>query len=173
MSCRSECGGVWTPTSTECEAAWELYVELVTRIATVEQKPGFGIVREELNSTYSLFARTRDILCRYGPRLAPVDRPGQLTFAGLAVGMLNDILRPLLTRWHPELGDWEARRPADVGVGAHEREWEHLDEAREAIAGVRRALVELATVLQEGMRVQPLTGPSAAIAVPTGGRGPN
>jgi hypothetical protein len=156
VSYRSECGGVWTPTPIERAAAWELYVELVTRITTVEQKPGSGIVREELNSIYSLFDRTREILCRYGPRLAPIDRPGLPTFASLAVGMLNDVLRPLLTRWHPALGEWEAGRPDGVSVVAHERHWKHLDEARGAIAEARHVLLELAAVLHDGMRIQPL-----------------
>lgn len=159
MSYRSEASGVWTPTPTESDAAWELYVELATRITTVEQKPGSGIVREDLGSIYSLFGRTRQILCRYGPALAPRNRPGGVTFAGLAVDMVNNLLRPLLTKWHPALTEWEARRPVDVGAVAHERDWEHIGQVQTEIAATRRELVALAALLHDAMDIQPLVPP--------------
>ena len=34
--------GVWRPDQAERDAAWELYVELVTRIAVVPLAPGHG-----------------------------------------------------------------------------------------------------------------------------------
>lgn len=57
-------------TTGERDAAWELYVEVVTRIAVVELKPGEGSLREALSSLSSPFATTRDILRKYGQRLA-------------------------------------------------------------------------------------------------------
>ncbi|AHI01137.1 hypothetical protein GCM10010174_12590 [Kutzneria viridogrisea] len=159
MSQRSEDFGVWSPTPTECEAAWELYIELATRITTVEQKPGAGIIREELHSVYAVFGRTREILCQYGPGLAPRDRPGGLTFAGLAVGMVNSTLRPLLTKWHPALAEWESTRPGGVSAVAHERAWEHAQQVRAEIAETRRELLALATVLHEAIGIQPLLTP--------------
>jgi hypothetical protein len=71
-------GGVeqtWEPNDDERRAAWELHVELVTRIATVPLEPGAGLQREALTSLYSLFPTTRDILRRYGPGVAQAKRP--------------------------------------------------------------------------------------------------
>jgi hypothetical protein len=47
-----EIGGEWEPDESEVKAAWELYVELVTRISVVELKPGQGLLREALGSLY-------------------------------------------------------------------------------------------------------------------------
>ncbi len=49
-------GGVeqtWEPDDDERRAAWELYVELATRIATVPRQPGTGLAREALNSLHT------------------------------------------------------------------------------------------------------------------------
>ncbi len=45
-----------------------MYVELVTRITVVELKPDEGLLREALNSLYSLFDTTRQILENTDPR---------------------------------------------------------------------------------------------------------
>jgi hypothetical protein len=62
-----EIGGGWEPDESEIKAAWELYVELVTRISIVELQPEQGLLREALSSLYSLFGTTREILRKYGP----------------------------------------------------------------------------------------------------------
>jgi hypothetical protein len=77
--------GVWEPESAERDAAWELYVELVTRVAVVPLGPGEGVLREALGSLYSLFGSTRDILRRGGPAVARPAPEGRLRFGYLAV----------------------------------------------------------------------------------------
>ena len=63
-------GGIeMEPDSTERDAAWELYVELVTRVAVQSLHPQEGLVREAMNSLYSLFGSTREILRKAGPGL--------------------------------------------------------------------------------------------------------
>ncbi len=42
----------WESDPTERNAAWELYVELVTRIAVQSLEPNVGLIREALNSLY-------------------------------------------------------------------------------------------------------------------------
>ena len=54
---------------TERNAAWELYVELVTRVAVQPMEEDVGTVREAMNSLYSLFASTREILRKAGPNV--------------------------------------------------------------------------------------------------------
>src|SRR5262249_33987664 len=158
VSHRTVVSGVWTPSPIEREAAWELYVELATRITTVEQKPGAGIVREELNSIYSLFACTRDILRKYGPELAPRGRAGGIPFAGTAVEMVNPVLRPRPTKWPPALAEWEATRLPGASVVVHERGWDQLDALRSEVAETRRILLELAAELHHAMQIEPLIG---------------
>lgn len=48
--------------TTQKKAAWSLYVELVTRIAVQPLEVDQGLVREAMNSLYSLFGTTREVL---------------------------------------------------------------------------------------------------------------
>jgi hypothetical protein len=49
-----EVSGTWEPDQAERHAAWELYVELVTRVAVVELGPEEGLLREALSSLHAL-----------------------------------------------------------------------------------------------------------------------
>ncbi len=142
-----EISGTWRPDDVERKAAWELYVELITRVSVIELGPTEGVLREALSSHYTLFSTTRDILRRYGPDVAPRSRQGQITFGALAVTVLNTVVRPLLTRWHPALAEHEATRPSGVAQQHHEQQWEHDAELREELRASRQVLAELARVL--------------------------
>jgi hypothetical protein len=58
--------GTWAPAEAEREAAWEMYVELVTRISVEELRPGQGLLREALSSLYSLLARREEFCASTG-----------------------------------------------------------------------------------------------------------
>ena len=144
-----EISGTWEPVDAERQAAWELYVELVTRISVVDLDPGEGLLREALTSLYSFFGTTRDILRRYGPDVAPRRPAGHVTFGALAVTVLNGALRPLLARWHPRLTAYEATRPVGSDPVAHERAWPLADELRTELTAVRITLTQLSRALAE------------------------
>jgi hypothetical protein len=139
--------GTWGPDDAERRAAWEMYVELVTRISVEPLGPEEGLLRETLGSLYSLFGSTRDILRRYGPEVATPKRGHELSFGAIAVTVLNRALRPLLARWHPELGHYESTRPAEVSPLDHERNWGKARELRAALEELRRTLVAYAELL--------------------------
>lgn len=61
----------WQADNTERRAAWSLYVELVTRIAVQSLEIDEGLLREALNSLYSLFGTTRQVLKEAGPTSGP------------------------------------------------------------------------------------------------------
>ena len=88
----------WKPNEAEMYAAWELYVELVTRVSVVEIKVEEGTLSEALNSLYSLFETTRGILKKYGPEVAHPLEKNRISFGKLAVIILNYQLRPLLAK---------------------------------------------------------------------------
>ena len=145
--------GDWEPNHAERAAAWEVYVELVTRVATVPLEPEEGLLREALSSLYSVFESTREVLRRHGPDLAEPKPDGQVNFAFLAVTILSRGIRPLLTRWHPLLADWEARRPPDVTPVAHERAWDRAPELRAELEVTRQALTRYAAALADACGV--------------------
>jgi hypothetical protein len=143
-----ELSGDWEPDDSEREAAWEMYVELITRISVAELRTDEGLLEEALASFYSLFAITRDILRRHGPTVA---RPknGTVSFGHLAVAILNQAIRPLLARWHPLLDDHADARPPGTSRLEWERAWDRHDELRGAIEEVRATLRAYAGLLGE------------------------
>ncbi|MCS0603330.1 hypothetical protein NX794_19230 [Streptomyces sp. LP11] len=143
-----EISGTWEPADAERSAAWELYLELVTRVSVEELAREEGLLREALSSLYTFFTTTREILRRYGPGVAPPLAPGHVSFGVLAVTVLNRVLRPLLASWHPRLTAYESGRPSDHDPVLWEREWEHAEALRAEITAVRRSLTSLARTLQ-------------------------
>lgn len=73
------------------DAAWEMYVELITRVATQDLHEGDP--KTALESLSRLFAITRDILKSKGK--------DAINFAKIAVVILNQVVRPFTSKWHP------------------------------------------------------------------------
>lgn len=109
----------FVPNDAERIAAWRLYVELATRVATQPMDRSRGSVRAVLDSLYSVFTTTRAILRDGGPDLAPRDN----AFGPLAIRFLTEVLAPFLLEWHEALKDYEASRPPEVPARQHELAW--------------------------------------------------
>jgi len=84
--------GEFAPHDPDREAAWELYIELLTRVATQHLSPEDGDEKAALDSIYAIFPLTREILRRRGS--------GCGEFAKLAIPVLNQIIRPFTAKWH-------------------------------------------------------------------------
>ncbi len=152
-------GGVqatWEPDESEQKAAWEMYVELVTRISVVELQPDEGLLREALTSLYSIFQSTREIMRRHGPSVARPKGPDQMSFGYLAVLVLNRALRPVLAKWHPLLLAHEETKPDSVSSVEHERNWDKNDELRQVLNQTRDILIKYADTLAEAAGVHSL-----------------
>ena len=76
------------------DAAWELYVEMLTRIVTQPLPSEAGDEKTALDSVYSLFSSTREILRRRGR--------GAIQFSKVAIPVLNQVVRPFTAKWHRE-----------------------------------------------------------------------
>ena len=148
-----EIGGEWDIERAEQQAAWEMYVELATRISVAPLGGDDGLLREALTSFYSLFGSTRDILRRHGPAVAKLPKAdgqdaGQ-SFGYIATWVLNGTVRPLLARWHPLLEDWETQRPPQRSRREHERAWPRHDELRVELEQTRLVLVQYTWILAD------------------------
>lgn len=75
-------------------AAWELYVEMLTRIVTQPLPASAGDEQAALDSVHSLFPTTREILRRRGK--------GTVQFSKVAIPVLNQVVRPFTAKWHRE-----------------------------------------------------------------------
>ncbi len=141
--------GTWLPDEAERGAAWEMYVELVTRASVARIPEGEGLLREVLSSLYTLFESTREILRRYGPAVARPREGSAVSFGHLAVAILNGALRPLLTEWHPRLLAHEDARPGDASPVDWERSWVDREDLTRQIEEVRSVLEVYAGILGE------------------------
>ena len=82
----------WSPQEKDKDAAWDMYVELLTRITTQPLSSDDGIEKTALDSIYSVFGITREIIKDHGR-----DCEG---FARIAIIILNQIIRPFTAKWH-------------------------------------------------------------------------
>lgn len=131
---------------TQQKAAWELYVELMTRIAIQPLDPTHGLLREALNSLYTLFAQTRQILRSAGPKVAA---EGEESFGSIAIRVLNEGIRPFTSEWHPRLLAYEKTRPDTKGEFEHEQEWGQSTEMRHELEKLQEDLEIYAEALAQ------------------------
>lgn len=123
----------WTPTDPDKDAAWDLYVELLTRIATQPLTVEDGVEKTALESIYSLFPTTRSILKTRGRQC--------VEFSKLAVVVLNQIVRPFTAKWHrisaeDGFGDPEVCKQFRLELGALQAQLIIYAKALADIAGV-------------------------------------
>ncbi len=149
--------GKWRINDPEMAAAWELYVELATRVATVPLADTEGLLREVLSSSHTLFESTRDILRRHGRNVAP-RRKGYISFGVIATTVLNTGIRPFLSKWHPALEDHECGRAEGVSRLEHEQDWGRMKEARAELATLREALLQYAKIIEAALSIDGQVG---------------
>jgi hypothetical protein len=82
----------WKPQDVDQQAAWELYIELLTRTATQPLSPEEGCESAALASIHAIFGITRNILKEKGRQCSE--------FSKIAVVVLNQEVRPFTAKWH-------------------------------------------------------------------------
>ncbi|MDO0915762.1 toll/interleukin-1 receptor domain-containing protein [Streptomyces sp. DT2A-34] len=132
------------PSESERMAAYDIQIELVTRIGVQELAPGTGSLREALTSLKSLIDFTRATLHTYSVSLEHGSETGAPTVQNLAYALINETIRPFTSTWHPRLAAYEARCPADVAPLDHEAAWPQAEAMRAELAALREPLVRIA-----------------------------
>lgn len=122
----------WQPRDEDKDAAWYLYVELITRVSTQRLLPGEGEEQAALKSIYDLFALTRSTIKRRGRHC--------INFTRIAVVILNQKVRPFTAKWH--------RRMAAGSLADTDREVfrDELDRLQADLRNYTRLLADLAAV---------------------------
>ena len=82
----------WNPQDEDKAAAWELYIELLTRITTQKLDDTHGDEKTALTSVFSIFSITRDVMKNNGRHC--------IEFTKIAIVVLNQIVRPFTAKWH-------------------------------------------------------------------------
>lgn len=84
----------WSPVEADKDAAWDLYIELLTRITTQPLSSEEGNEEAALKSIYSFFDITRSIIKTHGRDCKE--------FSKIAIVVLNQLIRPFTAKWHKE-----------------------------------------------------------------------
>lgn len=121
------------PADPDRAAAWDLYVELLTRITTQDLPADAGQEQAALDSAHALFPLTRDILKKHGS--------GCGEFAKIAIPVLNQVIRPFTTKWHAASGRGAFADPAEAAAFRAE-----LIPLQTQLRRYTRALAEMAAV---------------------------
>ena len=89
----------WEPSDPDKNAAWDLYVELLTRITTQRLSHEHGTEEAALESVHQIFGLTRTTLKEHGRQAE--------NFTRVAIIVLNQVIRPFTAKWH-RLSEQEA-----------------------------------------------------------------
>ena len=82
----------WKPKDEDKAAAWDLYIELLTRITTQSLNESYGDEKTALASIHQIFPLTREIIKNNGRHC--------IEFTKIAVIILNQVIRPFTEKWH-------------------------------------------------------------------------
>ena len=121
------------PIDNDRKAAWILYVEMETRIITQPLHPEHGDEKTALDSVYSLFQTTRNILLAQGPDC--------VVFAKIAIEILNQKVRPFTAKWHRK-----SIEGAFSDTGACTEFRDELESLQEILRAYTRTLAVLAGI---------------------------
>lgn len=134
-----EVKGYMYPSDAERAAAYELLVELSTRTSSAHLASTDDSIRDAMADLQQLFGLTRRILRAHGTD-ASKGSAGNISLAVVAVRVLNEVIRPVLSRWQPLLSDYEARRPIDVSAVEWEQQWDRGPRCRSELRAMRSSI---------------------------------
>ena len=86
---------------------------------------------------------------KYGTEVAKPKQGGNLSFGRIAVIVLNDIIRPVLAKWHPLLLDYEHKKSDSVSSLEHEKQWDKYKELSQVLDDTRIILKQYSDILAE------------------------
>ncbi|MBI4027463.1 MAG: hypothetical protein HY360_20930 [Verrucomicrobia bacterium] len=82
--------------------AWKMYVQLQTRKAALPFDEDHDVIVNVLDSLHDMFPITRELLSEVNPHHGK----SQKSIADFVLRVLNDGIRPYLTRWHATYRRW-------------------------------------------------------------------
>ncbi len=129
----------WKPQDEDKAAAWELYIELLTRITTQPLSSQYGDEETALASVYSIFPATREIIKRNGRDC--------FEFTKIAVLILNQKIRPFTAKWHRVVSSQNAFSDA-----------EQCNQFRQELVTLQQVLKIYCKMLADMAGVEDLTG---------------
>jgi hypothetical protein len=127
--------------------AWKLYVQLTTRKAALPFDEDFDLISEVYDSLFAIFAVTRKLLLGLPPH--EFEREGGV--APLLLRVINDGLRPHLTRWQADFRMWwDGALAATTTQGKSPQEVQRMyPQYSELVTDLKRTNTELSKLADE------------------------
>ena len=99
-----------------------------------------------------------EVLKKYGPDLVKYNAQDvmHLNLGLISVSMLNYVLRPFLSQWHPALEEYESIKEEGISRKIHEDQWDKKKELEKELADVRETLGHYANLLADIAGVTPI-----------------
>ena len=132
----------WAPRDKDKDAAWALYVELLTRFTPQPFEQAYGDEAAALESIHSLFPITRQLIKEQGRECA--------AFTKIAVVVLNQLVRPFIAKWHAVSLNGGFEQPA------------MCEQFRSELEPLQQSLRRFARMLSDMAEVEDLTALEAA-----------
>ena len=127
----------WNPSEPDKNAAWDLYIELLTRTTTQKLEPDHGDEDTALQSIFSLFSITRSVIKEYDKDC--------IEFTKIAVVILNQKIRPFTAKWH------------QVSISGGFRDSDRCSEFREELIELQQVLSIYTQMLAQMAHVEDLS----------------
>lgn len=121
------------PNDHDKNAAWELYIELLTRVTTQHLDPDHGDEKTALESVRSLFGLTREVIKREGRHC--------IEFTKVAIVILNQVARPFTAKWHKLSVKNDFEDPGQCKIF-----WEELSDLQNKLRKYTQMLADMANV---------------------------
>ena len=144
------------------QCAWELYTEMVTRVAVVGKRLDLTcedfdgeLYAESLDSLYSFFRETRGIMRKF-----PVGKLKEFKQEHLGVlinRILNNVLRPFLERWNGQFRAWWATAKENKNSPYEiQEQFPHLQQFLRDWRDLRRIMRKVELALRDEYKLIPL-----------------
>lgn len=133
-----------TPNEVDREIAYKIWVELSTRKIGLEIDLEHDVIFEVYDSWHAFFSVTRELI-----KDVPVSkfrRKGTQEIIKMSIGVLNDGLRPHLTRWQARFRRWYEQKATHTDFGDHspqdiQAQFPKYDELRKDLMEVNQRLM--------------------------------
>ncbi|MEJ1339478.1 MAG: hypothetical protein RPU64_03600 [Candidatus Sedimenticola sp. (ex Thyasira tokunagai)] len=150
------------------QCAWELYTEIVTRLA-VHGRPDSGqpikeqfkgeLYMESLTSLYSFFGEMRGIMRKFP--VGKIECPNEYHLGKFTCEIMNNILRPFLEKWQGDFRHWydvTSRKRSDDSPFLLQDDYPELDAFIEDWSNLRSLMQSVAKTLANEYQLVHSTG---------------
>lgn len=129
------------PNNVDKQVAYSIWVELSTRKLGLDIDPEHDVIIEVYDSWYSFFMVTRELI-KTVPATKLSNQSTRMIIE-LSIAVLNDGLRPHLTKWQARFRRWYERQLKDlidVDPQTIQKSYPHYDELVEELLAVNKKL---------------------------------